>query len=53
MKSMKYLMRSFQPSSSSIWWTFILSVVLNLGLAILWVKLDLGEQQSRGYQDYY
>ena len=52
MKSMKYLMRSFQPSSSSIWWTFILSVLLNLGLAILWVRLDLGEQ-SRGNQDYY
>lgn len=46
MRDLKYLMRSFQPSSSSIWWTFILSVILNLGLAFLWVVLDLGGQSN-------
>ena len=46
MRDLKYLMRSFQPSSASIWWTFALSVLLNLGLAILWVRLDLGDQSA-------
>ena len=49
MKDMKYLMRSFQPSSESIWWTFFLSIILNLGLAFLWVRLDLGEKSDSRY----
>jgi hypothetical protein len=41
MKSMKYLMRSFQPSGASMMWSFILSILLNIGYSIWAVKNNI------------
>jgi hypothetical protein len=46
MKDMKYLMRSFQPSGTSLWVSFIISVLLSIGLAIWSVKNDITDDSS-------
>jgi hypothetical protein len=43
MKSMQWIMRSYQPSGTTIFWLFIVGVVLSLGISIFEVYTDLGE----------
>lgn len=43
MKDMKWLMRSFQPSSTSMIVIFILATLLSIGLSIWEVVADIGE----------
>lgn len=46
MKSMQWLMRSYQPSSNCIFWLFIVGVILSLGISITEVYMDLGEDDQ-------
>jgi hypothetical protein len=46
MKSMQWIMRSYQPSSTCIFWLFIVGVVLSLGISITEVYMDLGEDDQ-------
>lgn len=46
MKSMKWLLRSYQPSGTVILWLFILGVVLSLGISVWEVWGDLGEDDE-------
>ena len=46
MKSMAWIMRSYQPSSTVIFWLFILGVVLSLGISVFEVYQDLGEDDQ-------
>lgn len=41
MKDFKYLMRSFQPSATAMWITFVLSTLLSLGLAAWSIYNDI------------
>lgn len=43
MKSMQWIMRSYQPSGTTILWLFILGVSLSLGISIWEIYRDLGE----------
>lgn len=46
MKDMKWVMRSYQPSSATMMWLFILGVVLSLGISIAEIYYDLGENDQ-------
>jgi len=43
MKDMKFLMRSFQPSGTSMIVIFILAALISIGLSVWAVMADLGE----------
>ncbi len=46
MKDFKYLMRSFQPSTTAMWITFILSSLLSFGLALWSILNDITDDES-------
>lgn len=48
MKDMEYLMRSFQPSGAAMLWSFILSTLLSLGLAIWSIYNDITDDNPTG-----
>jgi len=43
MKDMKWIMRSYQPSSSTMMWIFIVGTILSVGISVWAVYADLGE----------
>lgn len=50
MKDMKWLMRSYQPSSAAMIWLFIIGVISSIGISVGIVYADLGEDDC--YSDY-
>lgn len=46
MKSMQWIMRSYQPSGTAMMWLFIIGVILSLGISIAEVLYDLGEDDQ-------
>lgn len=50
MKDMEYLMRSFQPSGTAMWITFILACLISGGISLAFLKLD---EDNHGWNSYY